>query len=153
MVANQEIDLRKPSFEKLWFLQENFYLDRGLMWLSNQNVLHLLARIEEEAHECREEIIKCMDSASLDTCINLMSQEIRQEVSDILLFTLALARCIGLTETEVMEDAIYKIARNTGRYLAKDFSDTTLNYDDQIEKSRSEDKRRGYTNSFYQIAA
>jgi len=139
------------SFDHLWNLQELFYKDRPLMWLSNQNVFQLLEKLEDEAKECREEIAKCTEKAGLEGCLDLLNQDIRQEVSDLFLFVLAIAKCIGLESHDVINDAVDKTARNMSRYAASDWSDTTKSYGDMSDKSRSWDKHRGFTATYYQI--
>jgi NTP pyrophosphatase (non-canonical NTP hydrolase) len=142
-----------PTFERVWETQENFYKDRPLMWSANQDVVTLLNRLRMETTECEEEITKCMAAAGTEGVVDLCAQQIRQEISDLFLFVTAIARCCGLSGTDLLADAMEKIARNMGRYNAQDFQDTTVNYDDQAEKSRSFDKRRGFTKDFYAIAA
>lgn len=137
------------DFNHLWNLQETFYKDRPLMWAQNQNVLSLLDRIKDEAEECKEAIVECMANASFDDCVDLMTENIRQEIADLLLFVMGLARCVGLQAPQLILDGITKIARNEGRYAAADFQDLSLNYDDQADKSRSWDKRRGFSKQFY----
>lgn len=144
--------MQEFDFNHVWNLQETFYKDRPLMWKDNQNVINLLKRIEDEAQECKEEIEHCMKFLGPDQCVDLMDQQIRQEVSDLFLFVLALARCIGLQAPQVLSDAVDKIARNIGRYAAVDYQDSELMHTDQVEKSRGWDKRRGYTTQYYQIA-
>lgn len=139
------------SFDHLWNLQEVFYLDRPLMKLANQDVLTLLSRLEEEAKECREAICACVAKTSVEDCVDLLNDDIRQEVSDLFLFVMGIARTIGLTNAEFITDAVDKIARNMCRYNASDFKDSSLGFSDQIDKSRSWDKRRGFTTSYYQF--
>lgn len=138
------------DFNHLWNLQEDFYVDRPLMWMQNQNVLSLLGRIRDEASECEEAITRCAQLNSVEHCIDLLNEDIRQEVADLLLFVMALAKCLGITGVEMVEDAITKIARNVSRYPAKDFKDLTTNYDDSAANSRSWDKRRKFSEQFYE---
>lgn len=140
------------DFNHLWNLQETFYQERPLMWVQNQNVLGLLERIKGEADECHEAITKCMVSSGYDNCVNLMTEDIRQEIADLLTFVMALGRCIGLTAPQLILDSIEKIGRNTARYAAIDWQDTTVNYDDQAEKSRGWDKRRKFSEQVYSMS-
>ena len=142
---------RHTSFDQLWGMQADFYADRPLMDLRNKDPLFLLSRIEEEAKECREAIEKCMCYSSLNECLDLLTDDIRQEVSDLFMFVLALARNIGSSPMLLINDAKEKIARNMGRYKSIDFRDTSDDFQDKVEKSRGEDKRRGFTKSFYSI--
>ncbi len=148
-----EACMKEFTFDHVWTVQELFYQDRDLMYKSNQDVRTLLKRLEEECVECGEEIQKCMVLAGVGGVVNLCAQEVRQEISDLFLFVIAIARCCGLTAQDILVDAVDKVARNTGRYQAKDYQDTTADFKDQQNKSRSEDKSRGFTTSFYQIAA
>ena len=123
------------------------------MYANNQNVMSVLSRIEEESQECREAIQNCMKYAGAETCVDLLTQDIRQEVVDLLHFTMAIARLIGMDSQMLMSDAVEKFARNMARYPSSDFQDLSSDFGDQQEKSRSWDKRRGFTKDFYQIAA
>lgn len=145
--------MKEMSFDHVWTVQELFYQDRQLMWHHNQDVRTLLKRLEEESAECYEEVEKCMALAGPEGTIDLCAQEIRQEISDLFLFVLAIARCCGLTSQDILVDAVEKVARNSARYLSKDYTDVTADFKDQQSKSRAEDKARGFTQSFYQIAA
>ncbi len=142
-----------PTFEKLWDVQGQFYADRPLMFASNGNVLSILDRLREEADECADAIRDCMATAGIDQCVDLLTQDVRQEVVDLMHFTIAIARIVGMDSQMLLTDSIDKFARNMGRYNAVDYQDLSVNFDDQQEKSRSDDKRRGFTKSFYDIAA
>jgi NTP pyrophosphatase (non-canonical NTP hydrolase) len=142
-----------PTFETLSEVQDRFYADRPLMWAANQNVLSLLERVEGEAQECREAIVGCMTLAGAGKSVDLCAQEIRDEISDLLLFVMALAKCCGLTSFELVADGMEKMAKSQCRYQAHDYQDMSANFQDAQEKSRGEDKRRGFTTQFYQIAA
>lgn len=146
-------DKMDKTFDHLWNLQELFYEDRPLTFLSNQDILTLLKRLEDETHECRQEIIDCMKTSGMGECVNFLTDSIRQEVSDLFLFVLAIARCIGLTSPQVIADATEKVARNICRYPASNFQDVTDIYSDKTEASRTWDKKRRFTQSFYQIPA